>query len=115
MGDFSAKESGLADKKGCTLAVLKHAVQKADQMLVPLSVTHRFAQALKVVLESLGSDGLVEIVEEALVLRPSSGVLEASDYLSEKHDWVQLEEEVTEALPRALYIPAGFAAKVTKE
>ena len=40
------------------------------------------------------------------MLRPSNGVLEASDYLSNKHDWVQLEEEVTSPLRRALYMPS---------
>ena len=40
-----------------------------------------------------------------LMLRPSNAVVEASDYLTNKHDWVQLEDEVTPPLRRALYEP----------
>ena len=32
-------------------------------------------------------------------------IVEASDYLTNKHDWVQLEEEITPPLRRALYEP----------
>ena len=35
----------------------------------------------------------------------AQGVVEASDYLTNKHDWVQLEEEITPPLRRALYEP----------
>merc|ERR1712107_205058 len=44
---------------------------------------------------------------ERLLLRRSNGVVEASDFLSDKHDWVQLTDEVTEALPRILYVPGS--------
>ena len=47
----------------------------------------------------------VSQVSDRLVLRPSNGVLEASDYLSHKHDWVQLTEEVTAPLQRSVYTP----------
>ena len=44
----------------------------------------------------------MSVVSDRLVLRPSNGVVE-SDYLTNKHDWVQLEEEVTGPLKRALW------------
>ena len=34
----------------------------------------------------------------------SNGVTEASDYLTNKHDWLQTEEEVTPPFKRALYV-----------
>merc|ERR1712228_40179 len=52
-----------------------------------------------------GLKGEVSISKDSLVLRPSNGVVEASDYLSNRHDWVQLQEEVTAPLPRVMYIP----------
>ena len=63
------------------------------------------------VTKHLGSgESDVAAVKDRLVLRPSNGVVEASDYLSHKHDWVQMEEEVTQALDRALYTPPIAAA-----
>ena len=75
-------------------------------MHVPLSVSDRLVRPLRFIVEECASDGSVVEVEECLTLRPSNGVLEASDYLSDKHDWVQLVEEVTEPIQRALYVPA---------
>ena len=40
-----------------------------------------------------------------LVLRASNGVLEASDYLSPRHDWVQLSDERVGPFERAVYEP----------
>ena len=39
-------------------------------------------------------------------LRASSGVFEASDYLSNKHDWVQTHDEVLGPFHRVAYTPA---------
>ena len=47
----------------------------------------------------------MSVVSDRLVLRPSNGVVEASDYLTNKHDWVQLEDEVTPPIKRAVYTP----------
>ena len=47
---------------------------------------------------------------QRLTLRPSNGVVEASDYLSSKHDWLQIEEETTSPLRRCVYDPPGAAA-----
>ena len=52
----------------------------------------------------------MSVVSDRLVLRPSNGVVEASDYLTNKHDWVQLEEEVTGPLKRALWRPDPSSA-----
>merc|ERR1719329_1032247 len=48
-------------------------------------------------------------VRERMLLRPSNGVIEASDYLSPKHDWLQLADELTEPLRRAVYHPRPIA------
>ena len=58
----------------------------------------------KVARESGG--GSVASASDRLVLRPSNGVLEASDYLTNKHDWVQMAEEVTGSLRRAVFTPS---------
>ncbi|CAK0862006.1 unnamed protein product [Prorocentrum cordatum] len=84
-------------------AVLDHAVAKAVAMGLPLSVDTYMKQDLAQV---AGERGTVRLTEDRLVLRPSNGVMEASDYLGDQHDWVQVEEEVTERLPRALFEPA---------
>jgi len=86
----------------CETAVLKHAVAKADAMGLPLSVDTYLGYELA---EVVGNRGTVREVEDRLVLRPSNGVMEASDYLSNEHDWVQTEEEITQSLPRILYEP----------
>jgi len=111
--DFSAEETGLADKRAFIIAVLRHAIKKADDMTIPLTVSDRYVRFLEAVVVKDACDGIVDTVDECLVLRPSNGVLEASDYLSQKHDWVQLVDEVTEPIRRALYIPADFPCEVT--
>jgi len=95
-----------------TPAVLQHAAAKAAAMGVALSVEAHLGSALvAVVSEHLaGKPSDVSQVSDRLVLRPSNGVLEASDYLTNKHDWAQLEEEVTEPLRRALYTPSSVAS-----
>ena len=45
-----------------------------------------------------------------LELRASSGVFEASDYLSNKHDWVQAHDEVLGPFRRVAYTPAAREA-----
>ena len=93
-------------------AVLLHAASKAAAMGIGLSVESFLGRQLaEVVTKHLGSgESDVAAVKDRLVLRPSNGVVEASDYLSHKHDWVQMEEEVTQALDRALYTPPIAAA-----
>ena len=41
-------------------------------------------------------------------------MLEASDYLTNKHDWVQTEEEVTQPLRRAVFTPQAAAAAAAR-
>ena len=64
---------------------------------------------------ALGLAGKMGAVNERLVLRPSNGVTEASDYLTHKHDWVQMEEEVTGPLRRAVFTPEGCAVTASEE
>lgn len=86
-------------------AVLAHAVSKAREMGVALSIEAHLERALADAAQASGG-GTVASTSDAYVLRPSNGVLEASDYLTRKHDWVQMEEEVTTPLRRALFTPS---------
>jgi len=87
-----------------TSAVVVHVMLKADAMGVALSLNSE----LSVMAEALmPADGcLTHSCHEDLVLRPSNGVVEASDYLSERHDWHQVREEVVSSGVRCLYTPA---------
>merc|ERR1712136_68548 len=73
------------------------------------NVVEQTAMAKAVAMER-DTGGVVWQTHECFLLRPSNGVCEASDYLSNKHDWVQLQDEVTEPLWRALYVPAQCAS-----
>ncbi|CAE8703503.1 unnamed protein product [Polarella glacialis] len=102
--DFEALREGLGSnwvKSG-----LKHAISKACRMEAPLLVELGFLEMLRTEALFFGDGEVCESCER-LILRPSNGVLEASDYLSNRHDWVQLDEGITEPLPRAMYIPPG--------
>ena len=76
---------------------------------VSLSVESYLRSDLEQVASELSAGGAVRDVHDRLVLRPSNGVTEASDYLTRKHDWVQMEEEETPQLRRALWVPDGGA------
>jgi hypothetical protein len=107
--DFRA--ANLLDTRAYTPLVLRHAMLKSHRMGVPLSADAYDAEALRAILRQLEREsspvaGAVAIVTEAVVLRPSNGVVEASDYISSKHDWVQLETETTQPLRRAHFTPA---------
>lgn len=80
-------------------AIVRHAVAKADQMGLPLSIGAGYAGLLE------GLDIPFERVEKPLMLRASNGVYEASDTLSGKHDWPQMQDEMTEPLARLEYRP----------
>eukprot|EP00928_Gymnodinium_smaydae_P034280 TRINITY_DN24336_c0_g1_i2.p1 TRINITY_DN24336_c0_g1~~TRINITY_DN24336_c0_g1_i2.p1 ORF type:complete len:466 (-),score=86.39 TRINITY_DN24336_c0_g1_i2:120-1418(-) len=90
--------------------VLVHALRKAQLMGVSLSCDPALERGLAQLASERGFGGSVKISNDRLVLRPSNGVVEASDYLSPKHDWAQLTEEVTDPLPRAVYYPAGLSS-----
>jgi len=96
--DFAA--SGRVDSRRWRDAVLALAIRKADTIGAELSVETSFGRDLAR-LAGPGAD--VREVSDKLVLRPSNGVVEASDYLSHKHDWVQLKEEITAPLRRSVY------------
>lgn len=111
--DFEARR---VDTRSWQVAVLRHAATKAAAMGVGLSVEPFLERQLAgLVTEHLaGSAEDVAVSNDRLVLRPSNGVLEASDYLSHKHDWVQLDEELTAPMRRAVYTPTGAAAALAK-
>jgi len=103
--DFAAlREEGPMHSSFWTSAVVVHVMLKADAMGVALSLNSE----LSVMAEALmPADGcLTHSCHEDLVLRPSNGVVEASDYLSERHDWHQVREEVVPSGVRCLYTPA---------
>lgn len=101
--DFDA--AAQVDNSPWFKAVLRHAVMKSTKMQAPLLVDRHSLEDLKDIAAEYGGDTAVHEVCERLILRPSNGVCEASDYLSDKHDWVQLQEEVTEPLRRAMFQP----------
>ena len=94
--DFGARVDQTTHRK----ATLERAVAKAAAMDVMLSVDPADRRLLKAIV------GAVADRRDRLVLRPSNGVVEASDYLTPKHDWYQADEEVTAAFPRIVYHPA---------
>lgn len=103
-GDFSAlRGAGRSlQTSEWRQAVLMHAVAKAEAMGVPLSIDRGFGSML----ETLDVAGEIhEDHKERLILRPSNGVVEASDYLSSKHDWLQQSEELIGPFCRTLFIP----------
>lgn len=82
-------------------ALVDHAAQKAKALGVPLSIDAR----LDGIAEHLGLDFKVE-QRPRFVIAPSAGVVEASDTMTRKHDWVQTREEViTPHAPRLLIRP----------
>eukprot|EP00415_Alexandrium_ostenfeldii_P004219 UN4219 len=74
-------------------------------MGVPLSVAPQLAEDLRLIANSQGMEGEVHQVCESLLLRPSNAIVEASDYLSPLHDWIQQTDEVTAEIARALFVP----------
>mmetsp|Transcript_36223 Transcript_36223/g.67342 ORF Transcript_36223/g.67342 Transcript_36223/m.67342 type:complete len:491 (+) Transcript_36223:168-1640(+) len=87
------------------LVILAHAMTKADLMGIVLSVDAKLAAALRHVKSMMCLRGSIWVGSERILLRPSNGVVEASDELSDKHDWMQVVEEVTPAVHRAIYVP----------
>lgn len=75
-------------------AIMAHAAAKAKEMKLPLSIAREYGE----VAERLKLK--TEPAEERLLLKASNGVYEASDTLSNKHDWPQLKDELTEPLQR---------------
>lgn len=115
--DFQA--SGVDDGAFLAAAVA-HAALKAKKMGVALSLDARAKQAAQRAIESrvpeLWGDGAsLEVRQHRLVLRPSVGVVEASDYLSHKHDWVQTVEETTREMRRLIYTPSSAVAVFGRE
>lgn len=114
--DFRA--NGVDDGKFLVAAVT-HAALKAEKMGVALSLdTHAKLTAQQAIASrgpALWGDGAsLEVRQHRLVLRPSVGVVEASDYLSHKHDWVQTVEETTHEMRRLVYTPPSAAAAMEK-
>lgn len=104
--DFGIQEQQSAERQNSWhLAVLTHALTKANLMGTVLSVGPHYCEALRHLKMTLGLTGSIWVAQEFILLRPSNGVVEASDELSAKHDWCQGTEEVTDPGPRAVYVP----------
>mmetsp|Transcript_96248 Transcript_96248/g.170941 ORF Transcript_96248/g.170941 Transcript_96248/m.170941 type:complete len:85 (+) Transcript_96248:308-562(+) len=74
-------------------------------MGVALSCDPSLARELHSVTAQFQEAPVIKTVQDRLVLRPSNAVVEASDYLTSKHDWLQMTEELTDPLHRVLYVP----------
>jgi len=100
-------------------AVLKHVVAKSEAMEVPVLMDTKLTEQANQIGHDFRAGGRVFYTTERLLLRPSNGVCEASDYLSKRHDWVQLQSEVTMPLSRTLYVPSMltdiFRGRVQKD
>ena len=83
-------------------AVLAHCVAKAQAMGAELWVEAHHERALA---QLVSDASTIAPARARLELRPSNGVVEASDYLNHKHDWVQLEREVVGPFRRVAYTP----------
>lgn len=82
-------------------ALVQHAAEKARQLGVPLSMDIRAGGVAKFL-------GLATTPDDAptFTLAASGGVLEASDTLTDRHDWVQTQDEVVKPHnPRLTYTP----------
>lgn len=101
--DFAA--GGAVNPGPWQRAVLEHVVTKAAAVGSGVSLDPGLAELMASVAAELGLGGVVNHVHETLTLRPSTGIVEASDYLAGAHDWVQMEEQVVGPFHRALYFP----------
>jgi len=100
--DFAAATAGIGAHEW-EEAVLWHAVAKANAMQVPLSL-EASADIVRHIADRMGVGGQVLETCERMLLRPSNGVVEASDILG-PHDWEQSGEEITWPIDRLLYVP----------
>ncbi|CAE7816261.1 unnamed protein product [Symbiodinium sp. CCMP2456] len=105
MAEFRAEALPLLEFQ---LAVLQHAMLKAESLALPLLLGESFDPSDPAWLPEVKGQPFLKPTLEILVLAPSSGIYEASDSLTRKHDWVQLDEEVTEPLQRWLFEPSSF-------
>lgn len=115
--DLSAEQHGIGVELQYVAwlkAVLRHAMAKAEAMHVVLSINVQIDALLRELYASSNKGGRVYTTEERMLLRPSNGVIEASDELGSKHDWVQQTEEVTESLQRTLYVPPVVGGNVAE-
>mmetsp|Transcript_20599 Transcript_20599/g.51517 ORF Transcript_20599/g.51517 Transcript_20599/m.51517 type:complete len:451 (-) Transcript_20599:84-1436(-) len=111
--DFRAARH--VDSNAHAAAILAHAIGRSCELKLPLYLDASNAGLLRALLAELttqaaGCFGSVSVRSDALELRPSNGVLEASDFLSQKHDWVQLKTEVLPPVRRAVFAPASPVA-----
>jgi len=115
--DFDAAK--VVNPSSYVAAVLKHAVAKSEAMKVPVLIDTKLTEEANQIGHDFRAGGRVFYTTERLLLHPSNGVCEASDYLSRRHDWVQLQPEITMPLARALYVPSMlidvFLGRVLKE
>lgn len=108
--DKTGARGRLLDQTAHHEAVLRHAVRKAVALGARLSADVREKRNLKNILAREELPGTVTVERMKVILRPSNGVVEASDYLSLRHDWDQRLEEVLTPGERVIFSPTHEAA-----
>jgi hypothetical protein len=84
---------------------LSHAIAKSNQLGLNLLINRARDIDLEEIAKTLVSEETLGKTDVALLLKPSKGMLEASDTLTEKHDWIQEEDEIVEEIERIIYRP----------
>merc|ERR1711879_819912 len=84
--DFDAKL--VVDRNQYVAIVVRHAIAKSESMEVPVLIDAELTEETNQLAHQIGVGGRVYHTQERLMLHPSNGVCEASDLLSERHDWV---------------------------
>ncbi len=96
--DTDKQTEGL-EWESAQVALVKHAIDKAKTMGLPLSLPDYLGGTL----DSLGIDAKFE--HRQFVLEPSAGLFEASDTLGIGHDWLNTERQTTPHLGRFVVYP----------
>ncbi len=96
---FDQGKEGRAEDMVAQMAILSHAISKARELGVPLSVPPYLANML----EEL--EVPYEDAEASYLLTASAGVFEASDTLGFGHDWPHPEDKWTPKLERLHVLP----------
>ena len=106
------KAIGVDDTEYLAVAI-SHAAAKAEKLGVALSMDTSTRRVATQVIEGREAfaGGRLEVRQERMTLRASVGVVEASDTLSHRHDWVQMADETTHEIRRLVYTPSSVPEK----
>lgn len=109
--DLTRQMTAPVDASRYDLALMAHCVAKADAMRCRLAVNVDLFTMVSEVVKSRGGNPVTQMstTRERVVLRPSNGVVEWSETITERHDWVQTEEELVGPFQRCIYAPPGMS------